>query len=388
MSHASEVFSRQTATQVPVQSTHGRYADESEDQFSVPDAARYLLARWRWLVLAPLAIGVAALGATYLIAPTFTAVTVLLPPQQSQGNTAAAIASLGSLAALAGGAGTIRNNGEQYMSLMQSATVSDRIIDHFKLMQVYRDDFRVDARRDLLANVRFSLGKKDGLITIEVDDKIPVRAAEIANRYVEELSRVLGTLVVTEAQQRRLFFDQQLKLARDRLVTAQQSLQESGFTSSAVKAEPRAAAEAYGRLKAEVTAAEVRLQALRGTLTDDAPEVRLLQGTVGALRGQLSRIESASEGPGNSADYVSKYRDFKYQEALFELYARQFELARADESRDGGVVQVVDAATPPEKKSKPKRGLLAISVTLISGSLLAIALLVHRALRANRSTAV
>jgi uncharacterized protein involved in exopolysaccharide biosynthesis len=355
--------------------------DGGDEDTSLADAARYLLSRWKLLFLAPLAVGLAALGTTFLIAPTFTAVTTLLPPQQSQGNAAAALASLGSLAALAGGAAGGRSNGDQYVALMQSVTVSDRIIEQFKLMEVYQDTLRVDARKDLAANVRFALGKKDGLITIEVDDKSPERAAAIANRYVDELRRITATLVVTEAQQRRVFFEQQLKLARDRLVTAQQALQESGFSSGALKAEPKAAAEAYARLRADATSAEVRLKALRGSLTDDAPEVRLLQGTVSALREQLARIEQASEGTGGNADYISKYRDFKYQEALFELYARQFELARADESRDGGVIQVVDPATPPEKKSKPRRGWIAIGFTVGAGLLLAAWLLVRKAWR-------
>lgn len=336
----------------------------------VPESPLAILWRHRLLLTAgPLAAGVVALGIAFLIPPTFTSRTAFIPPQQSQGGAASALASLGSLASLAGASVSSRGSPEQYVSLMQSVTVSDRIIDQFKLMDVYGAKLRVDARKSLGNNVRVLLGKKDGLITVEVDDKVPQRAADIANRYVDELRRITSTLAVTEAQQRRIFFEQQLKQTRDKLVLAQQALQSSGFNASAMNADPKAAAEAYARVRAEVTASEVRLQTLRNAMSDGTPEVQQQQATLNALRGQLARLEqspNANSGP----DYVGKYREFKYQETLFELYARQFELARVDESREAALIQVVDVASPPEMRSKPRRGMIAATTTAVTAALL------------------
>ncbi|MDO9072842.1 MAG: Wzz/FepE/Etk N-terminal domain-containing protein [Rubrivivax sp.] len=335
------------------------------------------------ITLAPLAAGAIALGATYLIAPTFTASTTFLPPQQAQSGAASALASLGALGGLAGGVAGISSPGERYVALMQSVTLSDRIVDHFKLMDVYEAKFRVDARKALAANVRIVLGKKDGLMTIEVDDEAPQRAADIANRYVDELRRLTGTLAVTEAQQRRAFFEKHLQQSRDRLTQAQQALEASGFSPGALKAEPRAAADAYARLKAETTGAEMRLGLLRSSLADGAPEVRQQLSMVQALREQLVRAESATNTSGGP-DYVGRYREFKYQETLFDVYARQFELARSDESREGALIQVVDAATPPERKSKPKRAMIAVIVAIGTGMILLIAIFFRASLLGNR----
>lgn len=354
------------------------YGDD--DGIAIVDIARLLVSRWKLLVLGPLTAGLLALGIAYLIPPTYTAMTTFLPPQQSQSAAASALASLGPLASLAGGAAGVKSTGEQYLALMQSVTVSDRIIEEFKLMNIYGRKFRAEARRLLSQNVRFALGKKDGLITVEVDDGDPQRAADMANRYVDELRRITATLAVTEAQQRRMFFEQQLKLGRDRLVQAQQALQSSGFNLSALKAEPRAAAEGYAKMKADITVAEVRLQALRGSLTDTSPEVRQQQLSLNAMREQLVKVEAATQAPGGP-DYVSRYRDFKYQEALFEVYARQFELARVDESREGALIQVIDVATPPEMKSSPKRGLIAVSATAGFAVLLAFWVLLRAAMQ-------
>lgn len=333
----------------------------------------------RWLLLlGPLLAGCLALGATFLVAPTFTAATTFLPPQQQQSATASALASLGALSGLAGIGGGLKSPADQYVSLMQSVSVTDRLIDSFKLMEVYDEKYRFKAREELLRNVRITLGKKDGLITVEVDDKSPQRAADMANRHVDELRRVTAELALTEAQQRRAFFEAQLKQTRGRLDAAQQALQRSGFSSGALRAEPKAAAEGYARLKAEATAAEVRLQTLRQGLSDNTPEVQRQLTQLSALRAQLGRLEATAEAPGD-ADYVGKYREFKYQETLFELFAKQYELARLDESREGALIQVVDPASAPEYKRKPKRALTAVLVSSATFLLLCIGLLVRRA---------
>jgi uncharacterized protein involved in exopolysaccharide biosynthesis len=342
------------------------------------------------LLAGPMLAGLVALGVASLLTPTFTAVTTFLPPQQQQSTAASALASLGQLAALAGAAGVTRTPADQYVALMQSATVSDRIVERFGLMQEYDVKLRMHARKALSGNVRITVGKKDGLIVVEVDDKSPQRAADIANQYVDELRYMTSTIAVTEAQQRRVFFEHQLVQTKDKLTAAQQALQASGFGEGAIRAEPRAAAEGYARLRAEVTAAEVRLQTMRGSFADDTAEIRLQQATLSALRGQLARLEQSGAGRGGSQDYVSKYREFKYQEALFELFSRQYELARVDESREGALIQVVDKATVPEWKSKPKRALIAIGAALGTALLLIVFVLARESWRirsARRSPA-
>ena len=237
--------------------------DDDDDGISLLDLALPMVQHWKLLVIAPLLAGLVALGIAFIVKPTFTSRTVFLPPQQQQSAAASAIAQLGALSGLAGAAAGVKSPADQYVALLQSATVADRLIDQFKLMEIYDVKFRFEARKELAENVRVSLGKKDGLITIEVDDHDPQRAADMANKHVEELRRLTGVLALSEAQQRRAFFEVRLKQTRDQLTLAQQALQASGFNQGALKADARAAAEGYAKLRAEATAAEVRLQALR-----------------------------------------------------------------------------------------------------------------------------
>ena len=354
-------------------------SDKAEDG-SLLEFLTPLAQNWGRLLVLPLLLGVVAVGGSFIFSPVFQASTTLLPPQQTQSLAAGALASLGALTGLP--TGSSRSPADQYVSLMLSNNATDKLIDKFKLGQAYGFDERWRVRKELVDSTVITVGKKDGLITVAVEDVDPKRAADLANRYVDELRRLTAELAVTEAQERRLFFEAQLKGTKEKLAQAQAALQSSGFTVESLRAEPKAAAEGYARLRAELTTAEVRLQAARGAFTDTAPELRQLQDTVTALRGQVARSESASNPSSNvSADYVSKYREFKYQETLFELMARQFELARVDESREGALIQVVDVATPPEKKLRPKRSIYGIVGTLLAFVLLAGLVIVRARLR-------
>lgn len=296
-----------------------------------------------------------AVGVALVVPSTYVARTVILPPQQQQGGAAAALGSLGSLASLAPGLTGTKSSAEQYMALLGSATLTDRVIDQFNLLTIYDKEYRSDVRKKLVSRTVLSGGKRDGLITIEVQDREPQRAADMANAYVDGLRSLTNTLAVTEAQQRRMFFEQKLQETQANLIRAQVALQSSGVSSSAIKTEPRAAVEGYAKLRAELTAAEVKYQSMRYILADQAPELAQQQAVLLALRSELTKLEARhDDGDGKDAGYVGRVREFKYQETLFEMYARQFELARADESREGGLIQVVDVAMPPDKKDWPK----------------------------------
>lgn len=345
--------------------------DDAEDGVGLAELAAALGAQWKVIVAGTALAGLLGFGGASLMRPVYTARTVVMPPQQQQSSAAAALSSLGALAGLAGGG--VKSTVDQYIALMQSATVSDRLIDRFRLMEVYDEEFRSVTRRTLLTKASITAGKKDGLIVIEVDDHDAQRAAEIANAYVEELRLTTNTLAIGEAQQRRKFFEQKLEETKTRLTDAQVALQESGFSAGVLRAEPKVAADGYARLRAELTAAEVRLQTMRRSLADTAPEMQQQQAHLGALRGELAKLEKQDSGTtSRDAGYIGRYRDYKYQETLFDLYAKQFEMARLDESREGALIQVVDVATAPDRKTKPKRGLIALGVAALAGVLLSL----------------
>jgi uncharacterized protein involved in exopolysaccharide biosynthesis len=372
---------------------------DQDDEISLLDLLQVVVDNLRLLVLGPLAVGVLALAVSFLVTPTFTAKTVFLPPQQQQSAAASMLASLGSLGGLAGAAAGLKSPADQYLAYMKSVSLQDALVDRLGLMERYKTKFKVDARAHLSAVVRASSGK-DGLIVLEADDEDPKFAADLANAHVEELRKLLGTLAVTEAQQRRLFFEKQLKLAKDNLTQADLALRATGVSESVLKSNPASAVAAVAGLRAQLTAQEVKLGAMRGYLAETAPEFKLALNELANLRTQIAKqgedspTTAASTAPNgkpgsvghqNSSqdDYVSKYREYKYQEALFELFTKQYEIARVDEAREGAVVQVLDVATPPEKKAKPQKALVAIIATLATGFVLLLYVFIKNALKGS-----
>ena len=355
-----------------------------KDEISLLDLLQTIVDNLRLLVLGPLAVGLAALGLSFNVPPSYTALTTFLPPQQQQGMAASMLASLGALSGLAGaatGLTGLKNPADQYIAFLKSNSVEDALIERFKLIERYKLEFKQDARTSLEGYVKIS-GGKDGLISVTVEDTDAKFAAELANAYVEELTSLLTRLAVTEAQQRRQFFEKQLEQTKDRLTQAEIALIATGVSSNVLKSNPGSAVAAVAALQAQVTVQEVKLGAMRGYLAETAPDFQQALMELTNLRSQLSKLskdKAPQTAPGQS-NYVSAYRQYKYQETLFELFARQFEMAKADESREGAVIQVLDKATPPERKSKPKKAQIAIIATLAAGFVLLLFVFVRQTL--------
>lgn len=318
----------------------------------------------------------------FLLPQYFTAEAKLLPPQQAQSMASAMMGQLSQLAPLLQAAGGkdlgIRNPNDMYVAMLKSRTVADALIERFSLMSVYHKKVREETRRRLEDLTQIVAGK-DGIISVSVDDRSPSRAAEMANAYIDELEKLTRTLAVTDAGKRRIFFEREVKAANDELATAESQLKQTEESTGIIQLDSQAKVmlEAYADLRGQVAAKQVEIQAMRSFATPENPDLIRAQQELAALQTQLSRFErgqgnrsptdlALEKVPGAGLEYIRKFREVKYREALFELLAKQYEAARIDEARDASVIQVMDKAVTPEKRSWPKRGLFVLTVTLIA----------------------
>ena len=199
------------------------------------------------------------------------------------------------------------------------------------------------------------------------------------------MARLLSRLAVSEAQLRRVFFEKQLKDTKENLVKAEHDLQLVQEKSGVIVLDKQAEALITGaaQVRAQISEREVQLKVMRTGATEQNPDVIRLNSELRALRGELARMESAQGGAAGSAvdmpvgripaaaiDYVRARRELKLQEALLESMVRQYEIAKLDEAKEGPQLQQVDAAVPPDKKSKPSRALIVLAGTF-AGFLLA-----------------
>lgn len=340
----------------------------------------------RKILLLTLPLLFVALGAAYafLSKPVFVAKTVVMPPQQQQSSAAAMLSQLGSLAGAAGGAlGKTQN--ELYLAMLQSRVIGVALVNQFNLKTLYKAKTLTAALKKLDGRSEMVSGK-DGLIVITVADESPQRAADIANAYVTELRRLMKTLAVTEAQQRRVFFEDQLRQAKDSLTEAElemKALQEkTGIVQ--MEAQGKATIEALAQLRGQIAAKQVQLNAMSTFATGNNPDYQRVQSELAGMQAQLGQLTRGndngdgalivkSKAPSLSLEYVRKFRNVKYQETLFEIIAKQYEIAHMDEAKQGALIQVIDPATPPERKAKPKR-MLILLMSAIGGLFFSIVL--------------
>jgi uncharacterized protein involved in exopolysaccharide biosynthesis len=341
-----------------------------DDEISLLDLAIALGEEKKTLFAFPTVFGAVAVAAALFMTPIFTAKTVMMPPQQQQSGAASALASLGALAGIAGSAAGIKSPDEMYVAFLQSVTLQNALIEKFKLKERYNAKTMIDAQTALKGAVRISSDKKSGLLSIEVDDKDPAFAAELANAHVEQLKHMLGQLAVTEAQQRRVFYEQQMLKTQDALAQAEADFraakESSGMQVTAVIAE--AGVRASAELRAQIASREVQLQALGRFATPQNPDLQRISSELSAMRAQLSKLEQGTGGADKATPTqqaaVKAYREIKAREAMMGVLTAQYESARVDEAKEGPLVQQVDVATAPERKAKPKRAMIVIVATL------------------------
>ena len=356
-----------------------------DDEVSLLDLVIVLAKHKRIVLGVPLFAAIVAAIVSVFLPDIYTGTTRILPPQQSASATSALLNQLGgALGGLGGGAAGgalgVRNPSDLYVGMLKSRTVADNLISRFELDKVYDTKYLSDSRKRLAKETTIIAGR-EGIITVEIDDKDPKRAADLANAYVDELMKLTKVLAVTEASQRRLFFERQLVQAKDNLtaaeIVARQGLQKGGLAQ--VDAQGRSMIAVTARLRAEISMKEVQLGAMRTFAAEGNAELQRTQQELEALRHELRRIEGSSpeatrkeDASGNAGlNNLGRLRDVKYYEFLYELLAKQFELAKIDEAKDATVIQVMDQAIEPDRNSKPVRSLIVL-VSLLGAGLVAV----------------
>jgi tyrosine-protein kinase Etk/Wzc len=353
------------------------------DEISLAIWFQILNRRKRLISAITLVAALVAAGVAFLLPPTYKAEAVIMPPQQAQSSMSmmsTQAAQLGGLANV-GLAGMFwKNPGDLYLGILRSRTIADSLIDDFHLQSVYGVKKRSDARKRLAKLSSFTSGK-DLLIHIAVRDHDQKRSADLANAYVSHLFEQNQRLALNEASQRRLFFEQQIAQERNALTAAEVAFKNTQQKTGLIV--PAGQAEGLVRsgilLRAEIAKREVQLQAVRSYATEENAEVRVLQSEISALNGQLGRLKNqtgrqspdgieipAGKLPEVGLEYARKLRDFKYHEMVYEVLQKQYEIARIDEAKLAPVIQIVDRAVHPDRKSGPPRTVIVVVSALVT----------------------
>lgn len=304
----------------------------------------------------------------------YTARTMILPLDDDRGIMAAMMAQMGGLTGLADTFGG-KSKADLYVTMLKSDTLKDAIIDRFKLMEVYDAQYRMSAYRELEGNTKIALGKKDGVITISVDDKDPTRAAQIANAYVSELERLTVSLNTASAKNNSSYLEKRIAETRADLSKAEDALKafQSKNKTISVTEQTKATIEGVAQLRAQLAVQEVQLGTLSRQFTDNSQEVKTVKSAIANMKSQIAELEGRGNGssslpnlgvaPDLAQKYVRLMREFKIQEAVLEMLVKQYEMASLSETKDVSPLQVIQVAKTPEVKSRPKRSMIVLLTT-------------------------
>ncbi len=361
------------------------YAPLSEDRappftFSLIEVLTQL-ARRKHLLAKGVVVGMLIGVVLSLVLPVrYTAVTKIMPPQQTPSTASMLMSQLtgngaSPLTALASGSLGLKNPNDIYIGLLNSRPIADAIIQEFGLETLYRAK-DMTAARQKLADDTVVASEKNGFLTVSVTDRDRQRAAAVANAYTEQLRVLTKTLAVTEASQRRLFYEEQLKQARESLVDSEASFQKVQQSKGLVQldAQAKAMIEGLALLRAQVAAKEVEVQALRSYATEHNPDLEMAERELSSLRGEAGQLEQPNHAsgfadlglgdvPGAGMEYLRAEHEVKYRQTMFDLLIKQYDAARLDEAKDAAIIQVVEPAIAPDRKSSPKRGLIVLLLT-------------------------
>ena len=342
--------------------------------------------RLRKFLLRSLVSGI-ILGAivAFLILPKRYVSTVqFLPPQDSASSLYAMLGSMGqpsSAMSLASDVLGVKTGGAVFVAMLRSRTVEDGVISDLNLRNVYHVKMAVDARRILEANTDVAEDRKSGVVTLNVEDRDPKRAAEIAHRYVEYLNRTITQSTTSAARRERVFLEERLRSVKQDLLDSEKKFSDFASANKTldVKDQGKAMIEAAATLQGQLIAEESQLKGLQQIYAPDNYRVRSASARIAELRHQLGALSGTADHSSNNtsdalypsisdlprlgATWSDLYRDTKIEEAVFEALTKQYELAKVEEAKEIPQVGMLDDAEVPERKSGPPR----IVITFCAG---------------------
>jgi tyrosine-protein kinase Etk/Wzc len=331
----------------------------------------------RMIVLTSAAVTILTYLYLFLSPNQYTSTARLLPPQTNLTLSAQLLDSLGGGvtpgAAGSGGLGGLSASllglsspADIFVGIMRSDTIADRIIARFNLRKLYNSKDIESTRNSLMRHVKIDVLRTSSLIIIGVTDKDPKRAAEMANAFVEELDNLLQRLAVQEARGRLVFLEKERAQTNQNLAKAEEVLRTFSEQNSVIQidTQTKSILEYIANLRAEIDSREVQIQVLRQQATSSNYDMVRLETEAKGLKEKLLNAEkrmdqacigdvclNTSKVPKLGLEYIRLYRDFKFQENLYQIYCKLVEIARLDMARNIMVISVVDQALPPERRS-------------------------------------
>ena len=241
-------------------------------------------------------------------------------------------------------------NTYNYLVILNSREVSERVIKKFNLQEVYQQPSLERTLKAYYSNVVFEI-QEEGNLAIGFFDKDPQRACDVANYLITVLNERSYELSMLESKHSREFLEKRLADNMDSLTYAEEALKEyqEKYGIFIIPEQTGAIIESGSKVYAEKITKEIEVDYLRSVLQPDNKLLTSAQLQLNAINKRINNL------PTLGLEYLRLYRNVVIRSKILEFLRPLLEQAIYQEKRDIPVIVVVDSAKLPEYKAKPKR---------------------------------
>lgn len=347
------------------------------------DLVLFIIERRKLLAYIFLASVVISYGFVYVfIKEQFEASAVIIPSDDD--NTSGLPSMLKGLKNLPMGLGSAatKSSVNRYNTIIYSRTALESVLNQFRLFEVYKiDSTIIDARERAIKQLKKNIitnETKDDAFEIVVRSPESRLSADMVNYIVRYLNETIIGLKVQKSRDNRIFLGQRVDEIYHDLYASEDSLrrfqERSGLYD--LKSQVPEIVAMYAKIETEVMSKEIQRSILQRLYDTENPEVKSLNIQIAEYEKKLNKLRSqeGSENillgmknlPETSVEFLRRYRTVEINSSLLEFILPLYEQSKIEEKKDYPVLQVIDYAVPPAKKSWPPRSLFALIGALFS----------------------
>jgi uncharacterized protein involved in exopolysaccharide biosynthesis len=281
------------------------------------------------------------------------------------------------LAALAG-----NTEFDKYIAILKSATLTSDVITKYKLRESYElEDVEYEkVVKSYYSNLEIEV-QDEGNLTISFLDKNPQKAAKIVNYMVGRLNEISTALSVSNAKANREFIEKRYLQNVEDIHELEKNMQlfQEKYGVIAVPEQIESTIKSMSEIFSEQAQKEIAFNVFKRTYGEDSPitknaevEIQEIDKKIKSLISSGNSIDGSNllipfkKAPSLGNKYLKIYRDLEIQYKILEFVQPLYEQAKVEEVRNSPSVLVLDKATSPELKAKPKGSIYALVALVAS----------------------
>ena len=347
--------------------------EQTSERRELLDVLIVLARSWKRVALTTALFLILGIATSYVVfKPSYTSIAVILPPATPHSFASALTGQSEITGTMGASQQPARMATETCIAILSSQGFDDEVIAKYHLQTVWKQTSVDATRRRLRSEVQIEATGFE-TVRITVRDHDPRLASELANEFVNQLNRFAAGLAVSEAEHRRAFFAEEVKLEATTLREAEDQLKQSQQGTALISPGSQSvqAVQDISELHRAIRNDDARLQSLRSFDAESNPDVVRSKAAREAHRGQLSRLQSDSRKrrPGDAQIPATRLagdllqnqratRDVTEHGRLLAMLKAQLAAATVDQARSESPVPFVDRAIAADWKSGPQRTLI------------------------------